>query len=73
MAGTRSATVPCTNPLTGAVTLSLSDEDFAQMAAGKANSQKLFMTGKLKIKGDMMKASKLTPILGKAKEAKAHL
>jgi putative sterol carrier protein len=33
------------------VTLSLSDEDFGKLAVGKANAQKLFMSGKLKIKG----------------------
>lgn len=48
------------------VTLSLSDDDFAQLVAGKANAQKLFMSGKIKIKGDMMKATKLDPILKKA-------
>jgi SCP-2 sterol transfer family len=37
-----------------AVTLSLSDEDFGKLATGKANAQKLFMSGKLKIKGKML-------------------
>ena len=49
-----------------AVTLILSDKDFAQLVAGKANAQKLFMSGKLKIKGDVMKATKMEPILKKA-------
>ncbi|GAP85804.1 putative oleate-induced peroxisomal protein [Rosellinia necatrix] len=48
------------------VTLSLSDEDFAKLVAGKANAQRLFMSGKLKIKGDVMKATKLDPIMKKA-------
>ncbi|KAM0285669.1 hypothetical protein ACHAQH_001375 [Verticillium albo-atrum] len=48
------------------VTLSLSDADFASLVAGKANAQKLFMSGKLKIKGDVMKATKMEPILKKA-------
>ncbi|KAL9943856.1 hypothetical protein D7B24_001533 [Verticillium nonalfalfae] len=48
------------------VTLSLSDTDFASLVAGKANAQKLFMSGKLKIKGDVMKATKMEPILKKA-------
>jgi hypothetical protein len=38
-----------------AVTLILSDKDFGQLVAGKANAQKLFMSGKLKVKGDVMK------------------
>ncbi|KAK3378090.1 SCP2 sterol-binding domain-containing protein [Podospora didyma] len=54
------------------VTLSLSDADFASLVAGKANAQRLFMSGKLKIKGDVMKATKLDPILKKA-QTKAKL
>ncbi len=49
------------------VTLSLSDEDFGQLVQGKANAQKLFMSGRLKIKGDMMKATKAEPVLKKAR------
>jgi putative sterol carrier protein len=49
-----------------AVTLVLSDKDFGQLVAGKANAQKLFMSGKLKVKGDVMKATKMEPILKKA-------
>ncbi|KAK4459571.1 fatty acid-binding protein [Cladorrhinum samala] len=54
------------------VTLSLSDADFGSLVAGKANAQRLFMSGKLKIKGDVMKATKLDPILKKA-QTKAKL
>ncbi|KAJ5087008.1 hypothetical protein NUU61_008315 [Penicillium alfredii] len=54
------------------VTLSLSDEDFAQLVTGKANAQRLFMGGKLKIKGNIMKATKMEPILKKA-QGKAKL
>ncbi|KAM7203679.1 sterol-binding-like protein [Rhypophila sp. PSN 637] len=54
------------------VTLSLSDADFGSLVAGKANAQRLFMGGKLKIKGDVMKATKLDPILKKA-QTKAKL
>ncbi|KAI1662812.1 sterol-binding-like protein [Daldinia decipiens] len=54
------------------VTLSLSDEDFGKLVTGQANAQRLFMSGKLKIKGDMMKATKLQPILAKA-QTKAKL
>jgi putative sterol carrier protein len=38
-----------------AVTLVLSDADFEKLVQGKANAQKLFMSGKLKVKGDVMK------------------
>jgi len=48
------------------VTLILSDVDFAKLTTGKANAQKLFMSGKLKVKGDMMKATKLEVVLKKA-------
>ncbi|OAL54224.1 sterol-binding-like protein [Pyrenochaeta sp. DS3sAY3a] len=48
------------------VTLTLSDKDFGSLVSGKANAQKLFMSGKLKIKGDVMKATKMEPILKKA-------
>lgn len=54
------------------VNLHLSEADFANLVAGKANAQKLFMGGKLKVKGDVMKATKLDPILKKA-QAKAKL
>ncbi|KAI1501943.1 SCP2 sterol-binding domain-containing protein [Biscogniauxia marginata] len=54
------------------VTLSLSDEDFGKLVAGEANAQRLFMSGKLKVKGDVMKATKLDPILKKA-QTKAKL
>jgi putative sterol carrier protein len=54
------------------VTLILSDVDFQKLIEGKANAQKLFMSGKLKIKGDVMKATKMEPILKKA-QTKAKL
>lgn len=54
------------------VTLLLSDNDFSQLVAGKANAQKLFMSGKLKIKGDVMKATKIEPVLKKV-QSKAKL
>ena len=37
------------------VTLVLNDTEFQKLIEGKANAQKLFMSGKLKIKGDMIK------------------
>ncbi|KAI9719313.1 MAG: hypothetical protein M1812_003643 [Candelaria pacifica] len=48
------------------VTLLLSDDDFGKLVSGKANAQKLFMSGKLKVKGDIMKATKMEPILKRA-------
>ncbi|KAI6364605.1 hypothetical protein MCOR25_005611 [Pyricularia grisea] len=54
------------------VTLAMNDEDLAAMAMGQANAQKLFMSGKLKIKGDIMRATKLDGIMKKA-QSKANL
>ena len=50
------------------VTLILNDADFGKLMSGKANAQKLFMSGKLKIKGDVMKATKMEPVLKKAQD-----
>jgi putative sterol carrier protein len=52
-----------------AVTLVLSDTDFGNLVTGKANAQKLFMSGKLKIRGDVMKATRMEPILKKQQTA----
>lgn len=54
------------------VTLSLSEENFGKLVAGEANAQRLFMGGKLKVKGNVMKATKLDPVLKKA-QTKAKL
>merc|ERR1711915_565795 len=54
------------------VTLVLSDVEFAKLISDKANAQNMFMQGKLKIKGNMMAATKLGPILEKA-QSKAKL
>lgn len=54
------------------MTLLLSDDEFSKLVSGKANAQKLFMSGKLKVKGDVMKATKMEPILKKA-QTKAKL
>lgn len=62
----------CADALFLTVTLSLSDEDFGKLVAGKKNAQNLFMSGKLKVKGDVMKATKMEPILKKA-QTKAKL
>ncbi|KAJ7127142.1 SCP2 sterol-binding domain-containing protein [Mycena epipterygia] len=51
------------------VTIILSDDTLMDLASGKLNGQKAFMSGKLKTKGNMMLATKLDGIL-KPKKAK---
>lgn len=46
----------------------MSDENFGKLVNGQAKAQMLFMSGKLKVKGNVMKATKLEGVLGKAKE-----
>ena len=48
------------------VTLILADEEFGRLFSGKAKAMQLFMSGKLKIKGDVTKATRMEPILKKA-------
>ncbi|KZP09634.1 sterol-binding-like protein [Athelia psychrophila] len=55
------------------VTIILSDEVFTQLAEGKLNGQKAFMSGKLKTKGNVMLATKLDGLLSVAKGKKAKL
>ncbi|KAF9573272.1 hypothetical protein EC968_008811 [Mortierella alpina] len=45
------------------ITIEISDEDFVNLAEGKANGQKLFMSGKIKAKGAVMLATKLDKVL----------
>lgn len=45
-------------------TVTISAADFVNLAAGKLNPTTAFMTGKLKIAGDMSLAMKLATILG---------
>ncbi|TFL03990.1 SCP2 sterol-binding domain-containing protein [Pterulicium gracile] len=54
------------------VTLLMTDDVFQQLADGKLNGQKAFMSGKLKTKGNMMLATKLDGVL-KAAKATAKL
>lgn len=44
------------------ITLSMIDSDFEDLIAGKLNGQTAFLTGKLKIQGDMTLAMKLQAI-----------
>ncbi len=46
------------------VTITVGDQDFVDIKSGKLNGQMAFMTGKLKIAGDMGLAMKLQKILG---------
>jgi len=57
------------------VTITFSDDVFVELAGGNLNGQKAFMTGKLKIKGNVMLATKLDSLLNnaKAKGSKAKL
>ncbi|KAJ3289114.1 hypothetical protein HK104_007731 [Borealophlyctis nickersoniae] len=53
------------------IVINVSDDTFVDLAAGKINGQKAFMQGKLKIKGNMMLATKLDAVLKVAKKAPA--
>ncbi|KJH41262.1 oxidoreductase, short chain dehydrogenase/reductase family protein [Dictyocaulus viviparus] len=53
-----------------AVTVTVSDEDFLEIANGTLNPQKAFMAGKLKVKGNVMLLQKLQMIFDKKKKAK---
>lgn len=44
-------------------TLTVSDDDFLDIALGKLNPQVAFMKGKLKITGNIMLTQKLAPLL----------
>ncbi|KAH7111164.1 SCP-2 sterol transfer family protein, partial [Dactylonectria estremocensis] len=50
----------------------LSEKEFGDIVANKLNLQELFIAGKLKIKGDVVKAIKIEPIL-KSPQSKHRL
>jgi putative sterol carrier protein len=45
------------------IVISMNDNDFIELSAGKINGQKAFFAGKLKIKGNVMLATKLEVLL----------
>ncbi|EKD04761.1 hypothetical protein A1Q2_00991 [Trichosporon asahii var. asahii CBS 8904] len=49
------------------VNISMTDDTFQGLADGKVNPQKAFMTGQLKVKGNIMLATKLSTVLNAAK------
>ncbi len=51
------------------ITLIITDENFKNLVEGKANAQRLFMGGKLKVKGNVMKASAVEGVLKAAEKA----
>lgn len=46
------------------ITITMSAQDFLDLLAGKLNGQTAFLTGKLKIQGDMTLALKLQSVFG---------
>uniref|UniRef100_A0A7I4Y4A7 Peroxisomal multifunctional enzyme type 2 n=1 Tax=Haemonchus contortus TaxID=6289 RepID=A0A7I4Y4A7_HAECO len=52
------------------VTVTVSDDDFLEIASGKLNAQKAFMSGKLKVKGNVMLLQKLQAILDQKRKSK---
>ncbi len=50
-------------PYTPGVTISMSAADFKEMVSGKLNPTQAFMTGRLKLQGDMGLAMKLQNVL----------
>lgn len=55
------------------ITLNLSESDFGALIEGKANAQRLFMSGKLKVKGNVMKAASIESVLKTAQQKKSKL
>ncbi|RIB03501.1 SCP2 sterol-binding domain-containing protein, partial [Gigaspora rosea] len=55
------------------IIMEMDDDTFVQLASGKLNGQKAFMSGKLKIKGNMMLATKLDGVLKSLTGPKAKL
>ncbi|EGF82045.1 hypothetical protein BATDEDRAFT_86773 [Batrachochytrium dendrobatidis JAM81] len=62
-----------TPPSKADMTVVVGDQDFLQVAAGTLNPQKAFMSGKIKIKGNMSLATKLDVVLKLGGSSKAKL
>ncbi|KAJ3388867.1 hypothetical protein HDU84_009374 [Entophlyctis sp. JEL0112] len=54
------------------VTIAVGDKDFVDLANGKLNGQKAFMSGKIKVKGQIMLATKLDSVSAEGYEAKSE-
>ena len=55
------------------ISIKISDADLVKLMNGKQSAQKLFMMGKLKIKGNVMKAAFIEQLLKSASKVKAKL
>ncbi|CCU83108.1 unnamed protein product [Blumeria hordei] len=55
------------------VTLKMSDEDFGKLVNATEDPQKLFMSGRLGVEGDIMKATKLRNLFKKSQAVKSKL
>ncbi|ORX61681.1 sterol-binding-like protein [Hesseltinella vesiculosa] len=53
--------------------LNIADQDFIDLAEGRLNGQKAYMSGKLKVKGQIMLAMKLDNVFKSIKQDKAKL
>jgi putative sterol carrier protein len=55
------------------LTLTMTDDTFAKLVSGKLNPQQAFIFRKLKIKGGMAMAMKVTPVLQAARSPPSKL
>ena len=49
------------------ITLTMTDENFSKLVAGKVNAQRLYLSGQLKVYGNVMKAAAIEQVLKSAK------
>lgn len=54
------------------MTITVSDDDFVSLATGKLNAQKAYVLGKIKVKGSVILASKMSTVF-KAIQASSKL